>query len=85
MCLADVARVVAVDEASVSASVDAGDGRRATVSLLVLAHDGPLPRPGDWIVAQTGLGVRRLDDDEAASILAARAGLDHPTPGPGGP
>ncbi len=49
------------------------DGRDVPVSLLAL--DG-VPSIGDWAVAHQGYVLEVLRPDEAAAVLAARAGLD---------
>jgi hydrogenase assembly chaperone HypC/HupF len=74
VCLSSIVQVVDIDPARTSATVD-DDGMRRRVSLAVLAFDGPLPEPGDWLVAHTGLAVERLTIAEATTIRAARAAI----------
>lgn len=77
MCLSELVRLVEVS----------ADGSRATgespagpteVSLAVLALDGVAVRPGDWVIAATGLAVERVSEADAAAITSARASLTAP-------
>jgi len=74
MCLSDLGRVVDVDEARHSASVDVGD-RVIQVSTVTLGLDGPSPAIGDWLVVHTGFAVERLTEAAADDIQQARRGL----------
>jgi hydrogenase assembly chaperone HypC/HupF len=68
MCLAYPAQVTAV----------AGDGtaevlvrgRRQRMPLTVLAGQGVAVAAGDWLLAQSGVAVARIDESEAAQRLA---------------
>jgi hydrogenase assembly chaperone HypC/HupF len=62
MCLAYPARVRSVAGAG-TAEVTVR-GRIRSVVLLTL-DDGDPVRPGDWLLVQSGLAVRRLSADEA--------------------
>jgi hydrogenase maturation factor len=46
--------------------VESVDGVRSRASLLAL--DGPIPGPGDWVVVHSGYVLERVDAEEAASI-----------------
>lgn len=74
MCLSDLGRVVAVDEARHSVSVDVGD-RIIQVSTVTLGLDSPAPGIGDWLVVHTGFAVERLTEAAAEDIQHARRGL----------
>lgn len=74
MCLSDLGRVVDVDEARHSVSVDVGD-RVIQVSTVTLGLDGPSPAIGDWLVVHTGFAVERLTEAAADDIQQARRGL----------
>jgi hydrogenase expression/formation protein HypC len=78
MCLSDLGRVVNIDEARHSASVDIGD-HVIQVSTVTLGLDSPPPAVGDWLVIHTGFAVERLTEAAAADIRQARRGLTPPT------
>ncbi len=61
MCLAYPVQVVAVQDQT---ALVQGQGRMQRVILLALEDD--LPVPGDWLLAQSGLAVSKLDEDDAA-------------------
>ncbi len=74
MCLSQLVRIEEVAADGTRAVGDAG-GRRIAASLAMLALEGDLPVPGDWVLVATGLAVRRLSDGEAAVIAEDRAAL----------
>ena len=71
MCLSEIGRVVAFDEAGGCAEIDTGNGLRR-VMLVPLTLEGYEVVPGDWLVVHTGVAVGVLDAAEAAGILSAR-------------
>lgn len=79
MCLSQLVRIEQVDSDGVRAIGRSGD-RQIAVSLAVLTVGGDTPEPGDWVLAATGLAVRRLSYDEVLSITEARLGLDGEEP-----
>jgi hydrogenase maturation factor len=44
------------------------DGREHELSLM--AYEGPVPRPGDWLVAQSGFALSPSDFEEAETAMA---------------
>lgn len=74
MCLSDLGRVVAVDPAPHSVSVDIAN-RVVSVSTVTLGLDGPMPEVGDWLVIHTGFAVERLSDAAATELLRTRQEL----------
>lgn len=74
MCVSRLHRVVSCDGDDQATVVDV-DGRRGRVSLLAL--DGPLPRPGEWLVVHSGYAIDRMAEDDARHALAElRCGQD---------
>ena len=67
MCMSRLHQVVGLSE-SVRATVRDLDGREHTVSLL--AYDGPRPKVGDWLVAQSGFALAPADAAEAEAALS---------------
>jgi len=65
MCLSRLQRVVTAGEGS--ALVEDAAGRHHRVSLL--AYDGALPRPGDWLVVHSGYALAPADPEEASAAL----------------
>ncbi len=55
-------------------------GRRIRASLLAL--EGPLPGPGDWVVVHTGFVLHRVDSGEAEAAVdeLRRVGLPRSVP-----
>ncbi len=81
MCLS---RLVRVDEISPDGETAYGrdGGRRVGVSLAFLLLDGRPPRPGEWLLAHTGLAVEIVAEGEAAAIREARRRVGSgPSPG----
>jgi hydrogenase assembly chaperone HypC/HupF len=68
MCLGELVEVTGVDAAATAEVVR--DGRRATVSLMVL--DEPVA-VGDWLVVHAGFALERLTADEAREAALIRA------------
>ncbi|HEX6312355.1 MAG TPA: HypC/HybG/HupF family hydrogenase formation chaperone, partial [Acidimicrobiia bacterium] len=64
--------ILSVDDDRHEAVVDV-DGAPRTVSLAVLALEGGVPGPGDWVVVHTGFAVEVLDERAVADLLALRA------------
>lgn len=75
MCLSQLVRIEQIDSDGVRAIGRSGD-RQIAVSLAVLTVAGDTPEPGDWVLAATGLAVRRLSYDEVLAITDARLGLN---------
>lgn len=77
MCLSRLHRVVATPAPGV-VEVEDVHGRRRRVSLLAL--DGPVPDPGEWLVIHSGYAIDRVDADEAEAVAAelhmARASVE---------
>lgn len=80
MCLSDLGRVVGVDAARRTATIDVA-GRPVEVSTVALGLDAPAVTVGEWLVVHTGLAIDRLDHDAAQEIFMAREQL---APDPGG-
>lgn len=80
MCLADLGRVLGLDDAAGTARVRLDD-REIDVSLAPLVLTGATPGVGDWLVVHTGLAVEVLDPDEAERIRDARAEMHAPEGG----
>lgn len=66
MCVTVPARVIEVrgSEAVVDVS---GTGRR--VSVMLLALEGVALLPGDWILSNAGMAIRRIEEEEAREVL----------------
>jgi hydrogenase maturation factor len=68
--VSQLGRVRATD--GMTAVVDLA-GRVRQVPLVALGDDAVAVAPGDWLLLQTGLAVRRLEVAEAAELRAALA------------
>jgi len=79
VCLSQLVRIEQIDSDGVRAIGRSGD-RQIAVSLAVLTVAGDTPEPGDWVLAATGLAVRRLSHDEVLAITEARLGLNEVEP-----
>ncbi len=56
--------------------VEVEDAEGAATTVALLALDGPLPEPGDWLVVHSGYAIDRADPGEAEQVVAEiRAGL----------
>jgi hydrogenase maturation factor len=75
VCLSQLVRIEQIDSDGVRAIGRSGD-RQIAVSLAVLTVAGDTPEPGDWVLAATGLAVRRLSYEEVLAITDARLGLN---------
>ena len=75
MCLSQLVRIEQIDSDGVRAIGRSGD-RQIAISLAVLTVAGDTPEPGDWVLAATGLAVRRLSYEEVLAITDARLGLN---------
>ena len=74
MCLSRLHRVVRTTEPG-WVEVEAADGTRSKASLLAL--DGTVPAPGEWLTVHSGYAVDRVDAREAEAVVAElRRGLD---------
>jgi hydrogenase assembly chaperone HypC/HupF len=62
MCLAYPARVRCVVDATVA---EVTVRRRRQRVVLLTLDAGPPPRPGDWLLVQSGLAIQRLTPHEA--------------------
>lgn len=88
MCLSCAGRVVEIDAERHLAVVES-EGAHHTVSLAVLALEGAVVSPGDWVLLHTGFAMEILDPHVAAEMVAfhrqVRAtdetGRAHPTRG----
>ncbi len=67
MCVSRLYKVVR-NERAWFVEVESVDGVRSRASLLAL--DGPVPGPGDWVVVHSGYVLERVDPDEAASVAS---------------
>ncbi len=74
MCMSRLHRVVrSLDPGS----VDVEDLEGGTHRVSLLALDGPMPEPGDWLVVHSGYALDRADSIEAEAVAAElRAGTD---------
>jgi hydrogenase expression/formation protein HypC len=67
MCLGIPGQIVEiVDQTFQIAKVDVSGVRRG-VNIALVAEEGVAP--GDWVLINAGLAIRRLEADEAAQIL----------------
>ncbi len=67
MCLGIPGQIVEiVDETFQIAKVDVSGVKRG-VNIALLAEEGVAP--GDWVLINAGLAIRRLEADEASQIL----------------
>lgn len=67
MCLSAPAQILEIgDPAALSATVQLGEMQR-TVSIGFLAGTGLTA--GDWVLVQAGIALRKIDAEDAASIL----------------
>lgn len=69
MCMSDPAVVVEVDTTGEDALVELR-GKRRRVSVALLTLEGTPVAPGDWILTSAGMAVERLDEAEAAALVA---------------
>jgi hydrogenase maturation factor len=67
MCVSRLHRVVGTPDPD-WIEVDDIDGTRHLVSLL--AYDGPVPEPGQWVVVHSGYALGPIDAAEAEGIVA---------------
>lgn len=78
MCMSRLHRVLR-PAGPAAVDVEDVDGRAHRVSLLAL--DGPVPAPGEWLVVHSGYAIDRVDAAEAEAVAAdLRSG---PGVGPG--
>lgn len=68
MCMSRPARVLQIDSDGAAALADVG-GRRRRLSLSLLELEGAAVSPGDWVLANAGLAVKRIDESEAREFL----------------
>jgi hydrogenase expression/formation protein HypC len=61
-------------------SLEDAFGHRVRASLLAL--EGPMPRPGDWVVVHTGFVLNRVDSGDAQAALAELRRAGRPAGGP---
>jgi hydrogenase assembly chaperone HypC/HupF len=71
MCLADLGRVVALEDGGGFARVELA-GRVRRVCLAPLALGGREVQVGEWVLVHTGLAVEVLDEAAALDVVAAR-------------
>lgn len=76
MCLGIPGRIVEIsDAAQLRAQVDV-EGVRREVSVAMLGLDEPDgARVGDWVVVHLGFAMAKMDQGEAAEMLAGRQAL----------
>jgi hydrogenase expression/formation protein HypC len=74
-------RVVAISGAGLL-DVEDVDGSTHRVSLLAL--DGPVPEPGEWLIVHSGYAIDRVDRAEAEMVVAELRGALGHDPGPTG-
>jgi hydrogenase expression/formation protein HypC len=55
------------------------DGAVHRVSLLAL--DGPVPGPGEWLIVHSGYAIDRVDAADAEAIVAELGAAGHHAPG----
>ncbi len=67
MCVSRLHRVVRATNPGY-VEVEAADGTRHGVSLLVL--EGPAPVPGDWLTVHSGYAIDRVDAGDAEAIVS---------------
>ncbi|GAA0265554.1 hypothetical protein GCM10009527_072110 [Actinomadura nitritigenes] len=70
MCLEQIGRVVETGDGTATTAIGR---RRLPLSLVILESQGTPVSPGDWLVAHCGIALRKITEDEAAGLLAARA------------
>jgi len=70
MCLGELAEVIAV--AGATAEITTSNGRRATVSLMVLGEPVDV---GDWLVVHAGFALEKITHDEAQEAARIRGAL----------
>jgi hydrogenase expression/formation protein HypC len=77
VCLGELAEVVRAD--ADTAEVTSHQGRRSTVSLMVLAEPVAV---GDWLVVHAGFALERVTPAEAqeAARIRAAAGAEEESP-----
>jgi hydrogenase expression/formation protein HypC len=71
--------VVAVPGAG-ALDVEDVDGSVHRISLLAL--DGPVPEPGEWLVVHSGYAIDRVDSAEAEAVVAELRGAPGRGTGP---
>jgi hydrogenase assembly chaperone HypC/HupF len=72
MCVSQPGRVRATHGPIAVVTVD---GRDRDVPLVALGDEATAVVPGDWLLLQTGLAVRRLAAAEAAELVATLGGV----------
>ena len=77
MCVSRLHRVVTAPDAG-WIEVDDTDGVRRTVSLL--AYDGPMPVPGQWVVVHSGYALGPVDPAESDAVMAELRSNAEPRP-----
>ncbi len=79
MCLAIPGQVIEmVDEVNQIAKVDVV-GVRRNINVGLLASDGDLVVPGDWVLIHVGFALSKVDEEEAHATLdlLQRMGADY--------
>jgi hydrogenase expression/formation protein HypC len=79
MCVSRLHRVVADPE---SGRVDVADIDGGVHRVSLLALDGPVPRPGDWLIVHSGYAIDRVEAADAEAVVAELHAADRPGPGP---
>ncbi len=78
MCLGIPGRILeVVDEHNQIAKVDVS-GVRRNVNVGLLAFEGEIVGPGDWVLIHVGFAIARIDEAEAAATLSLLEGLGEP-------
>lgn len=70
MCLGEPARIRSID--GTNAIVETIEGM-ADVSLMIMAAQHRVVRPGDWVVVSIGLVIDMLQPDEAQQLMTRLA------------
>jgi hydrogenase maturation factor len=71
-------RVVAVP---VGGRVDVADIDGGVHRVSLLALDGPVPRPGEWLIVHSGYAINRVESADAEAVVAEMRAAGHHAPG----
>ena len=78
MCVSRLHQVMAVPEGG---RVDVADIDGGVHRVSLLALDGPVPRPGEWLIVHSGYAIDRVEAADAEAIVAEMHAADHQVPG----
>lgn len=78
MCVSRLHRVMAVP---VGGRVEVADIDGGVHRVSLLALDGPVPGPGEWLIVHSGYAIDRVEAADAEAVVADLRAADDHAPG----